>query len=129
MKVKRKYTRRTPPGTEPFVVYVTFPNSIREYCYLCNIPGIRQGDTVMANGAKVLVQRTASHDRVATRFVYPVPDADQINRKKRIEEIVTRLRYLHQRNNELEMWAKLANKNTEAKGLYAELKKLIGGDK
>lgn len=55
--------------SKTFVVYVAYPNSLKEYCYLCDIPGIVQGDTVMANNTQVKIIRTADFDPRATKHV------------------------------------------------------------
>lgn len=73
-----------------FVVYVTYPNSLKEYCYLCDIPGIVQGNTVMANNTQVKVIRTADSDPRATKYitaVWPSEDRNTRLRKSLIKEI------------------------------------------
>lgn len=125
MKAKRKYTRRIKPDmVEPYVVYVNFPSSLKEYAYLCNIPGIRQGDLMIANGTQVRVVRTASHDPIACRFIQPLPDYAEKAKAERRQEIVKRLRALQTEVAQLELWQKLARTNTEAKRLLAEYKRL-----
>jgi len=112
------------PCRRPFVVYVTFPNSSKEYCYLCNIPGIKQGDQVLANNTRVTVQRTANEDSRAARYVQPLPNQEQIAVKERKQAIFFRLNEIDKEVAHIERFTKLARKNAEAKKLLAELKKL-----
>lgn len=115
------------PSSKPplFVVYVTFPNSNKEYCYLCNLSDIVQGSTVVANGTQVKVVRTAAYDPRAVRYVNPLPNQDEILHKARKAEIISRLRTLQSEQQQLDLWQKLATKNAEAKKLYLELKNLL----
>lgn len=106
-------TRKTPP---PFVVYVNFPNSTKEYVYLCNFP-IVQGEEVLANKCKVTVIRTAASDPRATRYVQKVPNP-------RIEEILSRLREIHRELEREAALRALARKSPEAKKLLSELTRL-----
>lgn len=113
-----------PIRNKDYVVYVTFPNSNKEYCYLCNIPGLHQGDQAIANGATVTVQRTADSDPRATRYVSPLPDQKERVRKARRLEIAERLRVLERQQHQLDLWTALARKNPEARKLLTELKRM-----
>lgn len=124
---KRTYTRRKTTVVKrssvvPFVVYVRFPSGSKEYCYLCDIPGLRQGDLVMANNTQVPVIRTAAFDPHATKWVRPVPSHEEVTRHARTVEIVTRLNTLVKEDEAMKRFA--AIKTPEAKKLFAELKKL-----
>lgn len=121
---KRKYTRK-PVVPETFVVYVKFPSSFKEYAYLCNTPGIRQGSEVIANGCRVTVLRTAASDSLASRYVQPVPDLAAEQRVQRMKEISARLDQLARRHADLARWTALAKSSPEAKRLVTELKKLM----
>lgn len=107
-----------------YVVYVPFPNSNKEYSYLCNIPGLNQGDQAIANGATVTIQRTADNDPRATRYVSPLPNQKELARKARRIEIADRLRTLERQQRQLDLWIALAKKNPEARKLLAELKRM-----
>ena len=107
-----------------YVVYVTFPGNPKEYVYLCNIPDISQGDEVIANGTRVLVRRTADKDFRANKYVHPIPNYMAVSACTRKSEIMCRLREIEREDDEMKAWAALAKRNTEAKKLLAELKKL-----
>lgn len=130
-KSSRKTTKRTyvrkpkaPTVVDPFVVYVTFPSSMKEYSYLCNIPNLRQGDKVIANNCTVTVVRTAASDLAATRWVRPVPSQEETERHNRTIEIVTRLNKMFAEFDAMNRFALMAKTNPEAKKLLAELKLL-----
>lgn len=117
-------TRRksAPAAIEPFVVVVSFPsNSWKEYHYLCNDPLVRQGSTVIANGTKVKVIRTApvTPGSLATKYVQSDHASDA--RERRIA-ITKRLLEIESREQLAARFLKL--KSPEAKKLLAELKGL-----
>src|SRR5688500_17332287 len=107
-----------------FVVYVRYPNSIKEYAYLCNFPAV-QGDIVCGNhGAKCEVIRTAAFDPRATRYVTEAPDEAAIAREARKRELVQLLRGHAKCQRELLEWTALAKNNPAMKKLLTELKGL-----
>jgi hypothetical protein len=119
---KRPYTRRAKPATQPtkpFVVYVTFPSGPKEYCYLCNLPDIRQGSVVVANGTEVIVRRTAESDPLATKWVQSRSHFDIARRK---HAIVQELIKLEEREEQMARFRRL--KSPEAKRLLKELESL-----
>ena len=120
-KTKRPYTRRAaPPPPTPFVVYVRYPSSPKEYAYLCTFP-VRQGDTVRANGgACVTVIRTAASDPIAWKYVSP----DTQTSAELRANIVRRLIEIERAQLEYKRFASLARRNPEARKLLDELKKL-----
>lgn len=104
---------------KPFVVYVTFPNSMKEYSYLCDIPGVRQGSTVIANHTEVTVRRTSENDNMATKWV---SSRDAFDILKARTNIMAKLEELAKTEEKLARFAKL--KSPEAKKLLRELKSL-----
>lgn len=119
---KRPYTRRkTPEATKikPFVVYVTFPNSTKEYSYWCDLPDIRQNSVVIANGTEVTVRRTAEHDDRATKWVQSRSIFDILRRKQTIME---QLRKIAAAEEEVTRFRRL--KSPEARKLLKELESL-----
>lgn len=111
---------------QAYVVFVTYPGSMKEYAYLCNIPGIVQGNKVLANENKeVTVVRTAAHDPRAVRYVSPVPNHKELQNAARRNEIHKRLVEI-ERELAIDRWKKLASRSPEAKKLLAEHKKLGG---
>jgi hypothetical protein len=113
--------RKTPTRTvDPFVVVVTFPSSSKEYHYLCTDPKVRQGSTVIANGAKVRVLRTAPHvGGLAYKYVQFDEGAANAERRR---EIAGRLSELMKQEEFIARAAKLTS--PEAKRLVRELKEL-----
>jgi len=114
---------RKPSTSNPFVVYVTYEPGGKEYAYLCNIPGIVQGDQVLANnGKRVTVVRTAMSDPIATRFVTAIPEHDSVKQTERKKQICNRLREIEREEEFIARMTRL--KSPEAKKLLAELKGL-----
>lgn len=109
--------------TKPFVVYVTYPSSSKEYAYLCNFPA-RQGDMLFSNGTRVVVQRTADHDPLATKYVTTIPDPTVLAQRDRRFAIIRRLNEIEASQKELDRYASLARVSPEAKRLIAELKRI-----
>lgn len=116
---RKSNSNNVPAKIKPFVVYVTFPNSTKEYSYLCDLPGIRQGSIVIANGCEVVVRRTAEFDDNATKWVQSRSTFDTIRRTNQIRE---RLRILAAAEEEIARFKKL--KSPEAKRLLKELESL-----
>lgn len=106
--------------TPPFVVYVTYPSSSKEYAYLCDFPA-KQDDLVLgANGQKVKVLRTAATDDRAVRYVIPLPDALAVAREARRATIRARMKVIQMEDEELHFWKRLAKTNQEARKLLSE---------
>jgi hypothetical protein len=107
----------------PYTVVVKFPNSTREYSYLCNIPLLRQGDHVIANGCKVEVIRTAPYDSRATKWVSEClsPEAEATLARKKA--IAVRLNQIAALEDAMARWKKL--RSPEAKSLLTELEGLL----
>ena len=105
-------------STEPFVVVVTFPSSSKEYHYLCNDPTVQQGSTVIANGTRVQVLRTAAYDPSAPRATKYV----QSDRTGRIRDVWAKLEQLERVELAMKRFAALTS--PEAKRLVRELKEL-----
>jgi len=119
---KRKHTRRPVASpAKPFVVYVTFPSSTKEYCYLCNIDSVDVGSNVIANGSVVKVHRVASFDSIATKYVQ---SADEFEKSRRRNVIHDRLVTLERQLAQHERWKILARKSPEARRLLKELESL-----
>ena len=119
---KRPYTRRkTTEMTKikPFVVYVTFPSSQKEYAYLCNLPDIRQGSIVVANGTEVVVRRTAESDPLAIRWVTSRSAFDIAKRK---QDLIRLLCQIEEREEQMARFRRL--KSPEARRLLKELESL-----
>lgn len=106
-----------------YVVYVTYPSSAKEYAYLCNIPGLVQGDEVIINNTKVKIVRTADSDARALKWVAPLPNHAELRNADRIQQIKSRLGKIAELERQLTLWSKL--KSPEAKKLVAELKGLL----
>lgn len=102
-----------------FVVVVRFPSSMKEYSYLCNIPGIVQGSKVVANGTVVEVIRTADHDERAVRYVQ---DASVLQRAEQRKAIMLELSKIAAYEEALARYAKLTT--PRAKELLKQLKAL-----
>lgn len=116
--------RTTRPDTNPFVVYVTYPNNPKEYAYLCNFPA-KQGDVVLGNSnVHVTVKRTANFDPIATKYVNPLPDHATLALRERRFAIVKRLNEIEAEHKELDRFKALAHVSPEAKRLIAELKRI-----
>lgn len=110
--------------TRTFVVYVTYPNSSKEYAYLCSLPRIKQGDFVSGNnGQKCTVVRTAAEDPRAIRYVGEWSEG-ALDRAVRRRDIANRLDELLKKSERAAAWTKLSRSNPEAKKLLTELKKL-----
>lgn len=108
-----------------YVVYVTYPGNLKEYAYLCNIPGLGQGDSVIANNTMVTIVRTADSDPIAVRSCFPVPDITELRRIARRKEIATALRRISNQQMELDLFTKVAKRSPEARKLLTELKTLL----
>lgn len=117
--IYKRPTKRNNTVHDTFVVYVTFPNSTKEYCYLCNLPDIRQGSIVVANGCEVIVRRTAASDPHATKWVQSRSMFDTLKRK---HDIIRQLQQLEEREAQMERFKKL--KSPEARRLLKELESL-----
>lgn len=111
--------RVTNQPTKPFVVYVTFPSSSKEYAYWCDIPGVRQGSYFSINGGHAIVRRTAEYDESATKWV---PGSSGVVKYARREAIAKRLHEIEREETLLTRWAAL--RSPEAKRLVRELKEL-----
>lgn len=104
----------------PFVVYVNYPGSTKEYAYWCDDHTVTQGSIVLGhNDVGCLVVRTAASDPHATRMVRV--DTVQHKRERR-EEIMKRLAVIESFEARIARYMKL--KTPEAKKLVAELRKL-----
>lgn len=124
----RKYTRKNLSLSlfpKDFVVYVTYPNNSKEYPYLCNLPGIKQGDTLIGNNdTKVTVVRTAEFDGNARIFIKPLPNPTKVAAKARCEAITAELKQIEFELRKAAYYAELARKSPKAKLLVTEWLKL-----
>lgn len=120
---KRKYVRRTPLIKEnpTFVVYGTFPASTKEYVYLCALPNIDVGSTVIANGSPFKVHRIAAFDSLATKYVTSAAHYETAARRKTITD---RLIAIEREEALRDRWKSLAARSPEARRLLKELESL-----
>ena len=105
----------------PFVVYIRFPSSSKEYCYLCKDPSITVDSKVIANGTTVTVHRIAAFDSIATKYVQTQGEHLKAERKKAIIEALTELEREYLRSERLK---KLARAVPAARALIKELESL-----
>lgn len=130
MRKVKKITRRTPKpslrrAVKAFVVYCTYPNSCKEYAYLCDAPDVRQGDLMVGNGGThMVVRRTAEYDPMACRWTSPASDNRERRRNERAAEIRTRMNQISKEIAQDDFFGGLAKRSPEAKKLLAELKRL-----
>ena len=109
----------TPTKVTPFVVYVTFPSSPKEYAYWCDLPNVRQGSELVINNARVRVHRTAQTDDLVTKWV---PNSTKEIDISRIRAVAQRLKVLEEQEACLARWNKPTS--PEARRLVKELKEL-----
>lgn len=105
--------------TKPYVVFVAYPSSCKEYAYWCDIANVHVGNYLLINNAQARVQRIAASSPHATKWI-PGSIGEQVH--ERLKEIRSQLDEIEKQELLLARWSKL--KSPEAKKLVAEYKRL-----
>lgn len=105
------------------VAYCTFPNSEKEYSYLCPFEEAKVGDRATVQSGTVTIKRLSRHfdDSRATKSLICIERPDPSVRKKQIEDRLLQIERLHALAVRFKA---IAAKDPEAKRLVAEYKKL-----